>query len=101
MKEKLKQYMRNNTINQKQLASLMGTSESHLSKLLNDRKKAGAETYEKYMQLPGIKEEQALRTVLNYLLLEFSRGNFSRDQLDQVMKPAKNIIDTQRLNPGN
>jgi transcriptional regulator with XRE-family HTH domain len=100
MKEKLLQYMNENNLTQKQLASLLHTSESHLSKILNDKKKAGAETYEKYMQLPGIYEEQALRAILNYLMLEFSRGNFSREQLDEVVKPAKNIIDTQKLTPG-
>ena len=101
MIKKLRKYMEDNDINQKQLSSLMGIGQAHMSKLLTGKKKAGAKTYERYHRLPGIREEQALRAILNYLMLEFSRGNFSREQLDQVMKPAENIIDTQRINPGD
>lgn len=60
MIDKLKQYMTDNNINQKQLAGLMGISEAHLSHLLAGNKKPGEKTVEAYFKLPGVKEKEAL-----------------------------------------
>jgi len=93
MKEKLKQYMRNNTINQKQLASLMGTSESHLSKLLNDRKKAGASLIEKYHSLPGIQEKKDINIIINTMVSELNQGNLDIETFQRITKTIDNPGD--------
>jgi transcriptional regulator with XRE-family HTH domain len=62
--------MKENDINQKQLASLLHITQSHLSKVLNGRKKAGAQLVEKYYNLPGVQEKEKLdrvREVINNL----------------------------------
>lgn len=52
--------MKKYNLNQKQLASLMKITESHLSRLLSGDKKPGEKTVEAYFNLPGIQEKEAL-----------------------------------------
>ncbi|MFP4661962.1 MAG: helix-turn-helix domain-containing protein [Halanaerobiales bacterium] len=97
MIKKLKQYMKDNNINQKQLASLMNISEAHMSRLLSGAKKPGEKTVEAYFNLPGIKEKEQLYSITNYLMLEFSRGNITNKQLQEAI--SKTDIETKSLNP--
>lgn len=85
MIEKLKQYMEENNLNQKQLASLLSITEGHLSKVLAGKKKPGAKTVEQYMKLPGVREREAIREVRELIDDLWLAGEIE-------MRPAKKIL---------
>ena len=60
MKDKLKRYMQENGLTQRQLADLMNTDESYISKILSGKHKPGAVTVEKYYRLPGVQEKETV-----------------------------------------
>ena len=60
MKEELKEYMKENNITQRELASLLNTNETYLSKILNGKRGAGKKIIQRYNNLPGVKENEDL-----------------------------------------
>ena len=61
LKKKLKNYMNENDLTQRELAGLMNLDETYLSKIINDKHKPGAKIVEKYYNLPGIKDNQSIQ----------------------------------------
>lgn len=61
MKDQLKSYMEKNNLTQKQFANLLGVSESHLSRVLNNKKEAGAKIAKAYFELPGVRKIEELK----------------------------------------
>ena len=57
----MKMYMEENNLNQKQLASLLNITESHLSRVMSGKNPAGHKMMKQYQKLPGISEREALR----------------------------------------
>jgi len=93
MINKLKKYMKENKLNQQQLASLLNISESHLSKLMNGHAKPGAVVIKKYSALPGIQEQETinhLRKVINNMWLS---GEIKDKQVRKLLEILKNLGD--------
>lgn len=93
MKQKLIEYMEENGLNQRQLADLLGVSESHLSRVMNDKWKAGAKVAEKYYQLPGVKEKEAINQVRETINQLWTHGNINNDIAKKLLVALENPGD--------
>ena len=88
MKKKLKQYLEENNLNQRQLAWLLDTDETYLSKIMTSKRQAGRQIIEKYNQLPGVREQEMInrvRAVVNNLWTDgVIDGNTAKIILKQI-----------------
>ena len=98
MQEKIKKYINNHDLTQRQMANLLGMTESHLSRVLSGNKNPGPKMIKAYNNLPGIDEQNQLRQVLDYLMLEFSKGNLNQKILRGALK-EQNIFASESINP--
>ena len=73
LKKKLKNYMNENDLTQRELAGLMNLDETYLSKILNDRHEPGHTIIKKYYNLPGVKEKEDLEERLAKLEKQFEK----------------------------
>ena len=90
LKNKLKEYMKNYNINQKELASLLDVSQSHLSKVLKGKKSPGAKVADAYFRLPGILESKKindLRELVNTLFLNEEINEETAKRILFVIEP--------------
>jgi len=87
MIERLEAYRKENGLNQRQLAGLMGISESHLSRVLSGKKKPGSKMVEQYFQLPGVREKEAIAQVRELIDDLWLAGEIEG-------KPARKILET-------
>ena len=97
MQEKIKKYINDHDLTQRQMANLLGMTESHLSRVLSGNKNPGPKMIKAYNNLPGIDEQNQLRQVLDYLMLEFSKGNLNQEILRGALQ-QQNIFASESIN---
>lgn len=90
--EKLKQYMQEYNLNQKQLASLLSITESHLSRIMSGKYQPGHKILKQYRKLPGVMEREALREFAEMVDSLWIKGEISAE----VAK-----VFLTKLKPGN